>query len=76
MVPIPDLAKHFFHGPALVPVPTSLSQLRSRLQKPDPEPPVFTPSNRYPDNTGANDLLVGSTVVLPNFLKIQGKFEV
>jgi hypothetical protein len=52
MVPIADLAKHFFHGPALVPVPTSLCQLRSRLQEPDPEPPVLTLQTGYPHNTG------------------------
>jgi hypothetical protein len=38
---VPDLAKHFFHGPVLAPVPgTSLRELRGGfgLQEPDPEP--------------------------------------
>jgi hypothetical protein len=74
MVPVPDLAKHFFFsGPVLAPVPTSLCQLRGPGYKNLTLNRRFLPvQTEYPDNTGANDLLVGSTVVLTenNFKKL------
>jgi hypothetical protein len=65
---VPDLAKHFFHGPVLAPVPTSLRQLRggSGYKNLTLDRRFLPLQTRYPCNTGANDLLlVGSTVVVP-----------
>ncbi len=50
------VAKHFFHGPVLVPVLTRWCQLE--LQKPDPEPPVFAVQTGYTHITGIYTYLV------------------
>jgi hypothetical protein len=73
MVLVRDLAKHFFFLWSSSCASSNKFIQGSGLQEPDPEPPVFTLQIEYPYDTGANDLLVGSTVVLPkNNLKTLG----